>query len=120
MLSCFIQIDVRSWTGILMKKLKYTHNILGVLPLIRQEIEEIAAHLFGSRDGTWKVEEDSILTIIRFAKPKDRQTFVDLLEVLLSPLEEAGREQQEIDAIHQDGTDGVLPGDPRQAPPLGR
>jgi hypothetical protein len=104
-----------------MKKLKYTHNILGVLPLSRQEIEEIAAHLFGPSSGTWKVEEeDCILTIASFAKPKDRQRFVDLLEALLGPLEEAGREQRDLDPDHPDGTDGLLPGDPRQAPPLGR
>ena len=97
-----------------MKKLKYTHNILGVLPLSRQEIEEIAAHLFGSSSGTWKVaEEGSILTIISFAKPKDRQTFVDLLEALLSPLEEAGREQQGLEPNPQDRIEGVLPDDRR-------
>src|SRR5918993_3291593 len=101
MLACFVQDQRLIRTGIFMKKLKYTHNILGVLPLSRQEIEETAAHLFGSSSGTWKVEEqDGILTIIRFAKPKDRQRFVDLLEALLGPLEEAGREQQDNDPKH--------------------
>ncbi len=77
------RIGSGSTHGFCMKKLKYKHMVLGILPCDLQELREIATYLFGAPYGSWSIEDDGkLMTIMSFAKPRDKETFVRVFAAL--------------------------------------
>ena len=75
-----LRIDICTDKGSPMKRLKYNYLRLGILPCDLLEIKDIAAHLLGSSHSLRKVDgDDSLMTALSYAKPRNRETFVSLI-----------------------------------------
>lgn len=66
-----------------MIRMNYKYIVLGTLPCSIRDLNDIAVELFGSSRRLWKIDEDdNLVTIMSFARSKDREQFVECFEAL--------------------------------------